>query len=301
MIARRVIVQSAGANPSLFWLFKAVYPVAQSNDRPFEEHHHTQLEISLILTGKGVYECSGVAYAFRPGDVFFHCGGDNHSFREIKAGSRLSLLVCQFEPRLLWSLGNDWFDSKVLQLFMKESQIKRHLPEGTEIAEAIAGLLHECFQECVKQKPAYELIAKAKLLVILGLIVRQFTNEMTEIPYRISEQNIRHVERSMNYLLDHLDENLTLDDLAKEAQMSRSYYSSLFKTMNGVSVWSYITNQRIRKAQQLLETTEMSVTNIATVCGFNTLANFNRSFRQQTGESPTLYRRQCSVQHEELL
>lgn len=301
MIARRIIVQSGGANPNLFWLFKAVYPVAQSNDRPFEEHHHTQLEISLILTGKGIYECSGIAYAFRPGDVFFHCGDDNHSFREIKAGSRLSLLVCQFEPRLLWSLGNDWFDSKVLQLFMKESQIKRHLPEGTEIAEAIAGLLNECFQECIKQKSAYELIAKAKLLVILGHIVRQFTNEMTEIPYRISDQNIRHVERSMNYLLDHLDENLTLDDLAREAQMSRSYYSSLFKTMNGVSVWNYITNQRIRKAQQLLETTEMSVTNIATVCGFNTLANFNRSFRQQTGESPTLYRRQCNAQHEELL
>ncbi len=240
-----------------------------------------------------------MAYSFQPGDVFFHSGGDNHSILEIKPGTRLSLLVCQFEPRLLWSLGNDWFDSKALQLFMKESQIKRHLSDGTEAAAAIAGLLNECFQECIKQKPAYELIAKAKLLEILGHIVRQFTNEMTEIPYRISYQNIRHVERSMDYLLGHLEEAMSLDDLAREAQMSRSYYSYVFKTMNGVSVWNYITNQRIRRARQLLESTEMAVTDIATSCGFNTLANFNRSFRQQTGESPSLYRRQFNTQREE--
>ena len=95
----------------------------------------------------------------------------------------------------------------------------------------------------------------------------------------------------MNFILSHLESPLTLDMLAREARMSRSYYSTMFKVLNGVSVWDYITEQRINLAQYQLETTEKSVTQVSEACGFNSIANFNRAFKKLTGTTPREYRR----------
>ena len=63
------------------------------------------------------------------------------------------------------------------------------------------------------------------------------------------------------------------------------------KVLNGVSVWDYITEQRINLAQYQLETTEKSVTQVSEACGFNSIANFNRAFKKLTGMTPREYRR----------
>ena len=95
----------------------------------------------------------------------------------------------------------------------------------------------------------------------------------------------------MQFILKHLDAQLSLDDLAREAQMSRSYYSTTFRRLNGVSVWDYIMNKRIENAQHLLETTDRSILDISGSCGYNNISNFNRAFRRVTGKTPREYRR----------
>ena len=94
----------------------------------------------------------------------------------------------------------------------------------------------------------------------------------------------------MNHIHSHLDEPLTLDQLAKEACMSRSYYSTIFKALNGVSVWEYIVARRIDLAQYKLETTGDSIMQISEDCGFTSIANFNRAFKKLTGKTPREYR-----------
>lgn len=62
--------------------------------------------------------------------------------------------------------------------------------------------------------------------------------------------------------------------------MRRSYYSTMFKMLNGVSVWTYITNQRISKAKYILEKSDISVIEVSEKCGFSNISNFNRAFRK---------------------
>ena len=92
--------------------------------------------------------------------------------------------------------------------------------------------------------------------------------------------------------------DITLDSLAEAAHMSRSYYSTIFKKLNGVSVWDYITNQRIDKAEQMLETTDIPVIEISENCGFNNISNFNRAFRKITGGTPRDYRKSFILREE---
>ncbi len=79
----RVVVRSSADNHIMFSCYKAYYPNAEEGARAFYNHHHTELEISAITGGKGVYTCGGVDYPFSPGDVFFHCGNDVHYFSNI--------------------------------------------------------------------------------------------------------------------------------------------------------------------------------------------------------------------------
>ena len=94
----------------------------------------------------------------------------------------------------------------------------------------------------------------------------------------------------MSYIRNHLQDDLSLNLLAKEAAMSRSYYAYLFKLLNHVSVWEYITNQRMDLAQYYLLNTKDSIMNISGKCGYNSLSNFNRTFKRFTGKTPRQYR-----------
>ncbi|MCC8061494.1 MAG: AraC family transcriptional regulator [Clostridiales bacterium] len=95
----------------------------------------------------------------------------------------------------------------------------------------------------------------------------------------------------MNYILIHLKDPLSLDLLAKNAAMSRSYYSSLFKALNGIPVWDYITHQRINLAVYHLEHTTSPITQICEACGYYNISNFNRMFKRIIGKTPREYRK----------
>lgn len=292
-IADRMVIRSSTDNHVLFKVFRAVYKQCAScgGELPYVEHRHSELEISVIITGRGCYSCCGIDYDFQPGDIFLHCGNDAHCFKFIDSEERLSMLVLQFDPRLIWTHGGEWFNPRYLQLFMGNSLNSRHMSYTEPEAGRIAALMEECFDECCKHLPAYEMVVKAKLLLILSILVRYYYDYFPQKDADIDFRNINHIERSMDYILDNLSSQLSLDDIAAEAHMSKSYYSSTFKKLNGVSVWGYITAQRINRAQHLLESTTLPVTEICEHCGYNNIANFNRSFKKITGKTPRDYRK----------
>ena len=201
--------------------------------------------------------------------------------------------MIQFEPKFVWTSGGDWFDSKYLQIFMsgEKNEISRHIVREEPVAQEIRKLLNDSFEECRKHRPAYDMFVKANLLMILANLARYYDAELKQKEFPIKLENIGHMENSMNYILGHLEENLTLDVLAKEAGMSRSYYSTMFKTLNGVSVWNYIMHQRISKAQYMLEESDASIIEISEKCGFSSISNFNRAFKKITQKTPREYRK----------
>lgn len=294
MLNQRTVIRSSVDDHVLFKIFKACYPNIMPVDQPYTEHHHSELELSVIESGSGCYTCAGVDYEFRPGDVFMHCGNDNHCFKRIDREEMLSLLVIQFEPKFVWTSGGDWFDSKYLQIFVgTDNEISRHISCKSQAAHQIRELLSASFEECRNHRPAYDMFVKANLLTILANLARYYDEDLKRKKFPVKMENIGHLEHSMNYILGHLEQELTLDELAKEAGMSRSYYSTMFKMLNGVSVWTYITNQRISKAQYMLEESDISILEISEKCGFGNISNFNRAFKKITGKTPREYRKGC--------
>lgn len=95
----------------------------------------------------------------------------------------------------------------------------------------------------------------------------------------------------LSWLTQHLDESLTLEDIAQRVSMSTRTLSRRFVEQTGTTPLQWVLAQRVRRTQQLLETTALSIEQVATEAGFGSAAAFRDRFTKLVGVSPQTYRR----------
>ncbi|MGW1885819.1 helix-turn-helix transcriptional regulator [Streptomyces sp. NPDC001970] len=85
-------------------------------------------------------------------------------------------------------------------------------------------------------------------------------------------------------------EPLDLDAVAAHAGYSRFHFVRAFKTVYGDTPGQYLSRRRIERAEELLRTADLSVTEICSLVGFSSLGTFSARFKKQTGLTPSEYR-----------
>jgi AraC family transcriptional regulator len=104
-----------------------------------------------------------------------------------------------------------------------------------------------------------------------------------------------HLQRKIGqvqaFLRENLDRDVDLRAIAHEASLSPYYLTRQFTAYVGVPPYRYLLALRINRAIELLRDTELSVTQICSRVGFNSLSHFTTTFRRHTGMSPSAYRR----------
>lgn len=260
--------------------------------RDYTEHKHTAFEISVIRSGEGVYALGSKTYDFAPGDVFLFGTNEAHWITEINGQAPLDVLNLQFEPRFIWMPGEDLFDSRYLDIFFRRNACFRHrLGHDNPRADVIRRLLYDIEEEFSLHLESYDLMVKNKLLTLLAYIRRNYAEYFDARAQAKDGQHVRQIEVAMRYIDAHLFDSITLDELAAQAFLSKSRFSTLFRELNGLSPWEYIVGKRIHYAAHRLVSTDDSVLAIATACGFNNTANFNHAFRKIIGATPSEYRK----------
>jgi AraC family transcriptional regulator len=100
----------------------------------------------------------------------------------------------------------------------------------------------------------------------------------------------RQLLQVLDYINEHLHQDIKLADLAQLLGMSQFHFSHVFKQSIGTAPYQYLLQQRIERAKQLLKQKERSIMDIALECGFNSHSHLSKQFRQFTGMTPTAYR-----------
>ncbi|MCL1807896.1 MAG: AraC family transcriptional regulator [Oscillospiraceae bacterium] len=95
---------------------------------------------------------------------------------------------------------------------------------------------------------------------------------------------------AVNYIHAHYMEGISDGILAKQVNMAVGTFCRYFKRLFGVTPIQYINKYRILKSRELLVNTERKVSEIAFMCGYNNLSNFNREFKKYMGTTPSKYR-----------
>lgn len=100
----------------------------------------------------------------------------------------------------------------------------------------------------------------------------------------------RTIRQVSQYIQEHLYEELSVERIAKELNISRSYLSTKFKQDTQISLNQYIMDQRIHKAKELLKNTDQSISDISSFLCFSSQAYFQNIFKKYTGMTPKQYR-----------
>lgn len=181
--------------------------------------------------------------------------------------------------------------------FLQTGQILLHQPSAKQFATTTRQLLkwgtevdlkrleEAYFQTRVVSKKQYS--AVLRLLTIFAQHLSALSNQLT-----VQETNSENpaISRARIYIADQYAEDITLDTVAKQVNMSAFYFCKMFKKAAGITFTDYLARVRVEKVKNLLLNPNKRISEAAYEVGFQSLSQFNRVFRRVAGEAPTAYR-----------
>ncbi len=123
-------------------------------------------------------------------------------------------------------------------------------------------------------------------LLLLGGRVKE-----ADLSRHIEPLTDRRLSRILEYMQQHATQVISLDQLAREAGISRFHLVRLFKRKVGYTPHEYLVELRLRKAVDLLLATDLDVASIAAQCGYSNAGRFAYAFKTRFLKSPSMYRR----------
>lgn len=281
VIKNNISFLSSAENP-LITVFRSSLP---SEKGMFAEHHHTAFEITMVLSGSGIYSTKKAEFEFESGDIFFFSTDEFHWIKRLN--TKAEFINIHFEPRFIWADNFGVSSKELIKIFFsKKKKPLNKISNTNEASPVIKELIFKIENEFTEKKQEFGAMLKIHLINILVETLRSYDKQLSQIDISYNTQMLKYMDDALNYIDEYLDSELTLETLSDVAHMSKTYFCCQFKKLNGISPWEYITIKRIERAITYLESTDMTRLEIALKCGYNNTANFYHAFKRVTGKTP---------------
>lgn len=255
-----------------------------------ECHWHDEWEICLIEEGNVLCGLNGETHIVSEGTIIFIPGGHLHFLDPVENNHWIYRAVV-FSQNLLHLSSEELGQSKYIRPFLKSQHRFPAILHSTAVFEVFDKL----YTLLKKKTPFYELYIKACLLEILALWMEQSSIDGVLQNEKIQEENKNTVKYVLEHIHTNYNEPLSLSQLSAMANMSKGYFSKVFRSFTGKSPIDYILTFRLSKAASLLRETETKLITIALDTGFNNISYFVRTFQKHFECSPTDYRKKYKI------
>ena len=259
-----------------------LYDNIKNEDYPI--HWHTPIEILMPLENTYKAICNDIVFDLNIGDILLIAPGTLHSLYAPAKGRRL---IFQADVSLLNSI------KECESAFSLISPATLITPEAaSQIHETLFQLMMEIYDEYTGDAILSDASIYSKLIRIFVLIGRTHATDSDKFETSQNKQQ-EYVEKFMgicDYINKHCTESLSLDDVAEMVGFSKYHFSRLFKQFTNNSFYKYLNLRRIMYAEKLLIDPEISVTEVALLCGFNSISSFIRMFKICKNCTPTEFR-----------
>ena len=253
----------------------------------YPAHWHTNPEIIMPTENIYTVECYNQIITLREGDIVLICPGCIHTLYAPEKGRRI-IFQADINPLR--------FMKEIETLVTIISPLIVITPEDfPSIYDKVKSLLLEIKNEYLSSSTSFsEVSIYSKTLEIITLIGRSRAAAGMETPSpdapRKQEEYIEKFIEICNYISAHCSDELNLEAVASMSGFSKFYFSRLFKQFTDVSFYKYVNQKRIEKAAKMLTKPNISITNVALSCGFESLSSFIRMFKIVKGCTPTEFR-----------
>ncbi|MBV9230811.1 MAG: helix-turn-helix transcriptional regulator [Chloroflexi bacterium] len=138
--------------------------------------------------------------------------------------------------------------------------------------------------------PSGRLYGEGLATALAAHLISSYSSTPRPLPETIRGLPAPLLRRVISVIEDRLPEDLGLAELAQEAGLSQSHFASLFRKTTGLSPHQYIVRRRVERAQSLLQSTTLSIDEIASTVGFYDQSHLTRQMRQILGVTPKYVR-----------
>lgn len=229
-------------------------------------HYHNYYEIYYLVKGKVIYFINNMSFNLKEGDMVLIPPGVIHRTAKTDENSTERILLT-FSPSFLGKEKNN----EMLDCFKH-----CHIRDARRFEKYLNSIENETIQK--------EILSEDMIKYLLGTMLiklsRTLQNNIIETE---TDNDIRQIA---DYITDNYSTEITLDMLSEKFSISRGHLSRKFKTLTGFGINEYVNLVRIKNAEVLMNNPKLSITEIATICGFNDSSYFASVFRKQKGVSP---------------
>ncbi len=237
-------------------------------------HLHSCLELVCMIDGEVEGHSGNFNTTIEKSDIFLVFPYQVHKFVSYTTEQYLLFII---NPVLMPEFSKLFASSLPTNPIVKNATVKN---------PKLLTLLYEIIKIHNAEKGRYsEIMLKGYLLAFFSELLKMM--HLTEI----RSENVDALSEIVSYCSKHFNENLSLEVLQEELHISKYYISHLFSNKLNMRFNDYINSLRISCACRYLSQTELSITEICDLVGFNTLRTFNRAFSKHFNISPSEYRR----------
>lgn len=272
--------------------FNALYYLELGKDFYHSPEKHDFWEMVYVDSGKTTATMNDVEYLLAQGQVVFHRPGELHShYSNNKDPSNLFVVSFSCQSKIMNFFEQKVFmleksSKKILSLFMAEAEnalgeLRSGYSDYSNLSFKDSRLGSPQLMECYFVEFLYSLIRSNELSI--QNIIRKNTTA------NIAENSL--VEQINEYLESKVYYPITLRTVCEDFNISKSYICKIYKEYTSSSIIKYLNTLKIKEAKKLLRKDDMNISQIADILAYSSIHSFTRSFKNETGISPTEYKK----------
>ena len=252
-------------------------------------HWHDELEIVIVKKGVVHARIAGNSFALVAGEGYFANSGILHAETlETKTGHQHSLV---FSPGIISQAEDRIWQACVAPIFRNSRLPYIRLSDGVPWQREFLHLAERAWGFGAYDRENYPIEVRYGLSRAFSLIAAHADVVENEFRYtgRYRRDELR-MKKALRFIENNYAEGITIDDMARSAEISVSTCLRLFRTMLGTTPVQYLIGYRLqRAAEELKRPKGGTIAEIAYSCGFSDASYFNRCFRKACGMTPTEY------------
>ena len=250
-------------------------------------HWHEDIEWIYIIEGEMKYDINGKNILLRQGDCLMVNSMQMHFGYAHK--EQECLFICLVCHPLLLHFNTQVYNTYVTPIIKNRSVEYIHYPKSSPISQSLASYLQAMHHLNQQPATAYEFELIAQMYRLWQIMYQE--NHTYILSNETSLSTDVYLQKQMvAYIYQHYSENINLNDIANSGHVSKSKCCILFKKYLHQSPIDFLNAYRLEVACHLLNTTNSSITQIASSCGFNHLSYFSKLFMRKYNCSPRSYR-----------
>lgn len=270
-----------------------LFPIAKYSDNininPVNWHWHDEFEAGIIREGIAVVSAGSQKITLTKGQGFFINSGLFHAAWACDSTDCI-LDSIVFHPRLIGSTVDSIFWQKYVQPILSNNALTiLALTENLTWMQQLIEHIDMVYSLCQQEKFGYEFKVRENLSELFFILNQNFEAFCSPTSDKKNREEER-IKLMLQYIHNNFFEEITADMIADSASISNTEALRCFHNIIGSTPIQYLKEYRIRRAAELLLSTNMKISHIAEKCGFQDMSYFAKTFKTLKGVTPKDFR-----------